>query len=121
MHLKQTIWLAAAAAVVFCCPIEARADSCGINLNTSPTCFTVNLGTGKGSSVLEVVKAFEQASGKPIPYQMQPRRAGDVATCYAATNRAAKYLDGWQAARNLDAMCRDHWRWQSQNPNGYGG
>ena len=87
----------------------------------NPTCFTVNLGTGRGSSVLEVVKAFEQASGKPIPCQMQPRRAGDVATCYAATNCAAKYLGGWQATRNLETMCRDHWRWQSQNPNGYGG
>jgi UDP-glucose 4-epimerase len=87
----------------------------------SPACFTVNLGTGRGSSVLEVVKAFEQASGKPIPYHMQPRRPGDVATCYAATNWAAKYLGGWQATRNLETMCRDHWRWQSQNPNGYGG
>jgi UDP-glucose 4-epimerase len=86
-----------------------------------PSCFTVNLGTGRGSSVLEVVKAFEQASGKSIPCNIQARRAGDVATCYAATNYAAKYLGGWQASRNLETMCRDHWRWQSQNPNGYVG
>jgi UDP-glucose 4-epimerase len=87
----------------------------------SATCFTVNLGTGRGSSVLEVVKAFEKASGKPIPYNMQPRRAGDVDSCYAATNCAAEYLGGWQATRNLETMCRDHWLWQSQNPNGYDG
>jgi len=86
-----------------------------------PACFTVNLGTGKGSSVLDVVKAFEKASGKSIPYDMQPRRPGDLDACYAATNCAAKYLGGWQATRDLDAMCRDHWRWQSQNPNGYDG
>ena len=86
-----------------------------------PACFTVNLGTGKGSSVLDVVKAFEKASGKSIPYDMQPRRPGDLDACYAATNCAAKYLGGWRATRNLDAMCRDHWRWQSQNPNGYDG
>jgi UDP-glucose 4-epimerase len=86
-----------------------------------PACFTVNLGTGKGSSVLDVVKAFEKASGKSIPYDMQPRRPGDLDACYAATNSAAKYLGGWQATRDLDAMCRDHWRWQSQNPNGYDG
>jgi UDP-glucose 4-epimerase len=87
----------------------------------NPACFTVNLGTGRGSSVLDVVKAFEQASGKSIPYDMQPRRPGDLDACFAATNCAAKYLAGWQATRNLDAMCRDHWRWQSQNPNGYDG
>jgi UDP-glucose 4-epimerase len=86
----------------------------------SPTCFTVNLGTGRGSSVLDVVKAFELASGKSIPYDVKPRRVGDVASCYAATDRAAKYLGGWQATRDLEAMCRDHWRWQNQNPNGYG-
>jgi UDP-glucose 4-epimerase len=86
-----------------------------------PACFAVNLGTGKGNSVLDVVKAFEQASGKSIPYAMQPRRPGDIAACYAATDRAAKYLGGWRATRDLEAMCRDHWRWQSQNPDGYGG
>jgi UDP-glucose 4-epimerase len=86
-----------------------------------PTCFTVNLGTGRGYSVLEVVKAFERACGRPVPYDVRPRRSGDVAVCYAATDRAAKVLGGWQAARNLETMCEDHWRWQSQNPNGYDG
>jgi UDP-glucose 4-epimerase len=86
-----------------------------------PTCFAVNLGTGRGNSVLEVVKAFEQASGKKIPYDIQPRRSGDVAVCYAATDLAAKHLGGWRAAKNLETMCRDHWRWQSQNPNGFDG
>lgn len=86
-----------------------------------PACFTVNLGTGRGFSVLEVVKAFEKASGKPVPYDLRPRRSGDVATCYAATDLAAKTLGGWRADRDLDTMCRDHWRWQSQNPNGYDG
>ena len=86
-----------------------------------PACFAVNLGTGRGNSVLEVVKAFEQASGKRIPYDIRPRRSGDVAACYAATDLAAKHLGGWRAGKNLDAMCRDHWRWQSQNPNGYDG
>jgi UDP-glucose 4-epimerase len=84
-----------------------------------PACFAVNLGTGRGNSVLEVVKAFEEASGKRIPYDIRPRRSGDVAACYAATDLAAKHLGGWRAGKNLDAMCRDHWRWQSQNPNGY--
>jgi len=86
-----------------------------------PACFAVNLRTGRGNSVLEVVKAFEQASGKKISYDIRPRRSGDVAACYAATDLAAKHLGGWRAGKNLEAMCRDHWRWQSQNPNGYGG
>lgn len=86
-----------------------------------PACFTVNLGTGKGHSVLEVVRAFEQASGKTIPYDLRPRRSGDVASCYAATDLAAKHLGGWRATRDLQTMCRDHWRWQSQNPSGYDG
>src|ERR1700722_14738999 len=86
-----------------------------------PACFTVNLGTGRGYSVLEVVKAFEKASGRPVPYDRRPRRSGDVATCYASTDLAAKVLGGWRANRDIEAMCRDHWRWQSQNPNGYDG
>lgn len=86
-----------------------------------PACLTVNLGTGRGYSVLEVVKAFERASGRPVPYEMRPRRSGDIAACYAATDLAAKNLGGWRAARNLETMCVDHWRWQSQNPNGYDG
>ncbi len=82
--------------------------------------FTVNLGTGKGSSVLEVVKAFEAACGRPVPYRIGARRAGDVAECFADPTLAHKLL-GWQARRSLDDMCKDAWRWQSANPNGYRG
>ncbi|MGB4813102.1 MAG: UDP-glucose 4-epimerase GalE [Methylophilaceae bacterium] len=79
---------------------------------------TVNLGTGKGCSVLELVKAFEQASGKAVKYRLVSRRAGDVATCYADPS-LAKQLFGWHANLGIDAMCRDAWRWQSNNPQGY--
>ena len=80
--------------------------------------FTANLGTGKGYSVMQLVKAFEEASGKPIPYKVAPRRAGDVAQCYADTTLAHQLL-GWQATHTLKDMCTDAWRWQSNNPNGY--
>ncbi len=80
--------------------------------------FTVNLGTGRGHSVLDVVKAFEEASGKPVPYRVAPRRAGDVAQCWADPGLAMRLL-GWQALHTLDDMCADAWRWQSANPNGY--
>lgn len=80
--------------------------------------FTVNLGTGTGSSVLEVVKAFEKASGRDVPYQIVPRRAGDVAECYANPALAEKLL-GWRATHTLQDMCVDAWRWQSANPIGY--
>jgi len=80
--------------------------------------FTVNLGTGRGHSVLEVVHAFEKNSGRPVPYQIAPRRPGDVAQCYANPGLAHRLL-GWQAHHTLDDMCADAWRWQSQNPNGY--
>ncbi len=79
---------------------------------------TVNLGTGKGCSVLELVKAFEQASGKVVKYRLVGRRAGDVATCYADPS-LAKQLFGWQAKLDINAMCKDAWRWQSKNPQGY--
>ena len=82
------------------------------------TSFTVNLGTGRGYSVLEVVKAFEEASNRPVPYQIGARRPGDVATCYADSTLARDLL-GWSAGRGLEAMCADAWRWQSQNPNGF--
>ncbi|DAB36560.1 MAG TPA: UDP-glucose 4-epimerase GalE, partial [Sulfurospirillum cavolei] len=75
-----------------------------------PQCFEVNLGTGTGYSVLDVVKAFEQASGRPVPYELAPRRAGDVASCYADPAFAAELL-GWRAERGIDAMCVDAWRW----------
>lgn len=77
-----------------------------------------NLGTGIGYSVLEVIEAFRKATGKEIPYVIAPRRAGDIATCYAATDKAEKEL-GWKAERGLDEMCEDAWRWQSMNPDGY--
>lgn len=80
--------------------------------------ITVNLGTGKGYSVLDVVKAFSRASEKSIPYEILPRRQGDVAINYADTTHAMQLL-GWRAQRGLDEMCHDTWRWQSTNPNGY--
>jgi UDP-glucose 4-epimerase len=80
--------------------------------------LTVNLGTGQGHSVLEVVRAFERASGRPVPYELVARRPGDVAQCYADPSLARDVL-GWRATRTLDEMCADTWRWQSANPNGY--
>ena len=80
--------------------------------------MTINLGTGQGYSVLDMVKAFGKASNKDIPYKIAPRRAGDIAKCYADPTYAQKVL-GWSATKDLDDMCRDSWRWQSQNPNGY--
>jgi UDP-glucose 4-epimerase len=82
-------------------------------------CLTVNLGTGTGYSVLDIVRAFEQASGQSVPYKIAPRRSGDVASCYADPQRAFELL-GWRAERGIDAMCADTWRWQRSNPNGYG-
>jgi len=77
-----------------------------------------NLGTGTGVSVLEMVHAFEEASGRPIPYRIAPRRAGDIAECWADTTKARQEL-GWQARRTLQDMVTDAWRWQSNNPQGY--
>lgn len=87
--------------------LEAKAD-----------CLTVNLGTGTGYSVLEIVRAFEQASGRPVPYTIAPRRPGDIASCYADPQQAFELL-GWRAERGLGAMCADAWRWQSGNPTGF--
>lgn|SRR5574344_433583 len=77
-----------------------------------------NLGTGKGYSVLDLVKAFEKATGIHIPYSIKPRRSGDIATCYSDPTKAERVL-GWKAKYNVDDMCRDAWNWQSHNPNGY--
>ncbi len=77
-----------------------------------------NLGTGQGYSVLDIVKNFEEAAGVSIPYEIKPRRAGDIATCYADPAKAFKEL-GWKAERGIREMCEDSWRWQSGNPNGY--
>ena len=88
-------------------------------LRRSPAeCLTVNLGTGTGYSVWEIVRAFEEASGKRVAYTVAPRRPGDVAACYADPSKAATLL-GWRAERNLADMCADAWRWQSLNPHGY--
>ncbi len=78
-----------------------------------------NLGTGQGYSVVEMAKAFEKASGRPVPYRFAPRRAGDIAQCYADPAKAEREL-GWKAQRGLDEMCEDTWRWQSMNPDGFG-
>ncbi|HOU91682.1 MAG TPA: UDP-glucose 4-epimerase GalE [Polyangiaceae bacterium] len=89
-------------------------------LEASPGVATYNLGTGRGQTVLEVVAAFERASGRKVPYRVVARRPGDVAECYASVDKARREL-GWEARRTLDDMCADVWRWQSQNPRGYGG
>lgn len=82
--------------------------------------FVCNLGTGKGYSVLDVVKAFEKASGIKIPYVIKPRREGDIDQCYADPSLAEKEL-GWKAERGIEEMCEDSWRWQKNNPNGFEG
>ena len=84
----------------------------------TPGLLTVNLGTGRGYSVLEMIQAFETASGKPIPFDIIARRPGDIAECYADPAKA-KQLLGWQAQHGIDRMCADTWRWQSMNPLGY--
>jgi UDP-glucose 4-epimerase len=78
----------------------------------------INLGTGNGYSVLDMVKAFEKASGQKVAYKIAPRRSGDVATCYADPSFAKEFL-GWEAQKGIDAMCEDAWRWQKNNPDGY--
>ncbi len=88
------------------------------HLFDNPGSMTVNLGTGRGYSVLDVVHAYERASGRPVPYDVVPRRSGDVAACYADPALALSLL-GWQARHDLDRMCADSWRWQSLNPNGF--
>lgn len=85
---------------------------------TMAQCFEVNLGTGVGYSVLDVVRAFESASGKAVPYNLSPRRSGDIAMCYADPAFAHELI-GWRAERDLERMCVDAWRWQSGNPQGY--
>ena len=87
-------------------------------LATLAECRAINLGTGVGYSVLEMIHAFERASGKPVPYRVVARRSGDVASCYANPTNALTLL-GWQATRDLQTMCSDAWRWQQGNPAGY--
>ena len=87
-------------------------------IDTFNDVMTINLGTGKGYSVLEMVSAFEKASGKKVPYKIVERRAGDIATCFADPSYAKEVLE-WEATRGIEQMCKDGWRWQRQNPNGY--
>jgi UDP-glucose 4-epimerase len=87
-------------------------------LEDKPQVLIVNLGTGDGYSVLDMVKAFEKASGKDVPYQIVDRRQGDIATCYADPSYAVEKLN-WEACYGIDEMCKDTWRWQCNNPNGY--
>ncbi|MCP1289076.1 MULTISPECIES: UDP-glucose 4-epimerase GalE [Chromobacterium] len=87
-------------------------------LRTKGGLITVNLGTGHGYSVLEMVQAFETHSCRPIPYEIVSRRPGDIAACWADPTEAQRLLN-WKAEKGLDAMCKDSWRWQEQNPNGY--
>jgi UDP-glucose 4-epimerase len=87
-------------------------------LEEKPGVVTYNLGTGQGYSVLEIVSAFEKASGKDVPYQIVDRRPGDIAACYADPTKATGEL-GWTAKSGIEEMCADSWRWQSGNPNGY--
>jgi len=89
------------------------------SLETSPGVEVYNLGTGRGYSVLEMIRAFEKASGRPVPFRVLGRRPGDIATCYADPSRARQRLQ-WAARRGIEAMCADAWRWQSANPDGYG-
>ena len=90
--------------------MQAKSHQSGVHI--------YNLGTDNGYSVLEIIQAFEQASGLKIPYQIQPRRPGDIATCFANPAYTGAQT-GWRAERNLQQMMQDAWRWQSQNPNGY--
>jgi UDP-glucose 4-epimerase len=87
-------------------------------LKTNPGLVIYNLGTGKGCSVLDIIKAFEKASNIKIPYKVVPRREGDAGKCYADASLAKKEL-GWVAERNIEIMCEDVWRWQKNNPSGY--
>ena len=98
----------------------AKGHVCAVNYALQTTgAEAINLGTGEGYSVLDLVKAFKTANGVDVPYTIAPRRPGDVATCFSDPSKAAKLL-GWKAEKNLEDMCRDSWRWQSQNPQGYG-
>lgn len=97
----------------------AKGHVCALDKVLRPEGVTVyNLGTGQGYSVLEMAKSFGEACGREIPYKIAPRRAGDIASCYADSSKARNEL-GWSASLGLEEMCEDTWRWQSQNPNGY--
>ncbi|MFV0479449.1 MAG: UDP-glucose 4-epimerase GalE [Anaerorhabdus sp.] len=97
----------------------AKGHGCAVErLDKMQGCEVYNLGTGKGYSVLEVIQAFEKATGITIAYELAPRREGDIAVCYADATKALKIL-GWKAQKDLEEMCKDSWNWQSKNPKGY--
>lgn len=98
---------------------EAHADALDVLARGRGGTTAVNLGSGRGTSVLELIRAFERASGRQVPFEIVDRRPGDVAELWAATGLAREVL-GWSAVRGLDQMCEDAWRWQSANPRGYG-
>ena len=99
----------------------AKGHVCALKKLTAGSGVSIyNLGTGKGSSVLDVLHAYEKACGRKLPYVIKPRRAGDIAMCYCDASKAFREL-GWKAEKNIDDMCADSWRWQSMNPNGYNG
>ena len=89
-------------------------------LDQKPGLVTYNLGTGNGYSVLQVIAAFEKASGIKVSFEIKPRRQGDAAECYASPELASNEL-GWKAERGIEEMCADTWKWQSTNPRGYEG
>ncbi|HFI0238727.1 TPA: UDP-glucose 4-epimerase GalE [Streptococcus suis] len=89
-------------------------------ISTTEGVHTYNLGSGQGTSVLELVQAFEKVNGVPVPYKIVDRRPGDVATCYANADKALEELN-WKTEKTIEDMCRDTWNWQSKNPNGYNG
>ena len=97
----------------------ARGHACAIDYAAGHRGVEIfNLGTSVGYSVLDMVHAFEKANGVKVPYKIAPRRAGDIAECYADATKSRELL-GWKAEKTLEDMCRDSWRWQSRNPNGY--
>ena len=97
----------------------ARGHLAALKKLEEPGVHIYNLGTGVGYSVLDMIHAFEKACGKTLPYAILPRRAGDIASCYASSEKAEREL-GWKAEYGIEEMCRDQWNWQSKNPNGYG-
>ncbi len=96
----------------------AKGHIAAINKLTQAGVYTYNLGTGVGYSVLQVIHAFEKACGRKLPYAIKPRRAGDIAACYASSDKAKKEL-GWEAKLGIDDMCASLWNWQTKNPKGY--
>lgn len=111
-----------ACAITFMSSTLQRAMWAALKKFDDPHCGVkiYNLGTGVGYSVLDIVHAFEKCVGHKIPYEIKPRRAGDIPECYADCTKAYEEL-GWKAQKTLDDMCADSWRWQTQNPNGYNG